>query len=47
LASSDKFRERNAQTFQANLELFNARLNEPWEGLVDWDLGRRRELGWD
>jgi GT2 family glycosyltransferase len=47
LASSEKFQQRNAHTFQANLDLFNARLNEPWEGLVDWDLSRRRELGWD
>jgi GT2 family glycosyltransferase len=47
LASSEKFQQRNSLTFQANLERFNARLNEPWENLVDWDLVRRKELSWD
>ncbi len=47
LASSEKFQQRNSLTFQANLDRFNERLNQPWENLVDWDLVRRRELGWD
>jgi GT2 family glycosyltransferase len=47
LASSEKFRDRNAHTFQANLERFQERVERPWEELVDWDLGRRRDLGWD
>jgi GT2 family glycosyltransferase len=47
LASSEKFQRLNKATFQANLDRFNERLNQPWEDLVDWDLVRRRELGWD
>jgi GT2 family glycosyltransferase len=47
LASSEKFQQRNSHTFQANLERFNERLNRPWEDLVDYELQRRRELGWD
>lgn len=47
LASSEKFQQRNAATFQSNLERFNERLNQPWEDLIDWDLQRRRDLGWE
>ena len=47
LASSEKFQRRNQATFQANLDLFNLRLNQPWQQLVDWDLRRRLDLAWD
>lgn len=47
LASDEKFQQRNSLTFQANQALFNERMNEPWEYLVDYDLKRRKELRWD
>lgn len=47
LASDERFQQRNSLTFQANQALFNKRMNEPWEYLVDYDLRRRRELGWE
>ena len=46
LASSTEYQQLNERTFQANMELFNERLNRPWEELVEWDLERRRNLSW-
>ena len=46
LASSEQFQQLNQRTFQANMELFNERLNKPWQELVEWDLERRRDLSW-
>lgn len=45
LASSDKFRELNQATFEANRRLFEERMlvDHP----LDWDLRRRLDLGWD
>jgi hypothetical protein len=47
LASSTEYQQLNQRTFQANMELFNERLNKPWEKLVEWDLQRRRNLSWE
>lgn len=45
LNSSDRFKQRNAATFDANRLLFEERMTQ--DQPLDWDLSRRLELGWD
>lgn len=45
LNSSDRFKQRNAATFDANRRLFEERMTQ--DQPLDWDLSRRLELGWD
>lgn len=45
LAASEKFRAKNGVSFAANQALYNSR--DASSGAGEWDLGRRRALGWD
>lgn len=45
LAASEKFRAKNGVSFAANLALFDSR--DSGSKPMQWDLGRRRALGWD
>ena len=45
LASSERFKERNQATFEANRRLFEERMLQDLP--LDWDLQRRLDLGWD
>jgi GT2 family glycosyltransferase len=45
LNSSDRFKQLNQASFDANRILFEQRMNG--DVPLDWDLARRLELGWD